>query len=85
MAKNTEGVTIILYILKRQELVKTVNIHFAKTNLSKLIEDVLTNERVIICRNHQPIVELKRIKLTDLRKPGLWRGRVRYFNKNEGV
>jgi antitoxin (DNA-binding transcriptional repressor) of toxin-antitoxin stability system len=64
---------------------KTVNIHYAKTNLSKLIEDVLTNQRVIICRNNEPIVELKRIKAQDLRKPGMWRGRVKIFDKKQVV
>lgn len=64
---------------------KTVNIHFAKTNLSKLIDDVVTNQRVIICKNNTPVVELKRIKTADLRKPGIWRGRVRVFKKAENA
>jgi prevent-host-death family protein len=38
---------------------KTVNIHEAKTNLSRLLAKVeANNETVVICRNGQPIADL---------------------------
>ena len=38
-----------------------VNIHEAKSQLSKLIQRTLDGEEVIIARNNQPIVRLQRI------------------------
>lgn len=38
---------------------KTVNIHDAKTHLSKLLEDVQRGEEVIIAKAGRPIAELK--------------------------
>jgi antitoxin (DNA-binding transcriptional repressor) of toxin-antitoxin stability system len=38
---------------------KTVNIHDAKTNLSKLLEQVQRGEEVIIAKAGHPIAELK--------------------------
>jgi prevent-host-death family protein len=35
-----------------------VTIHEAKTHLSRLIQDVLNGEEVIITRNHQPVAKL---------------------------
>jgi len=40
---------------------KTVNIHEAKTTLSKLLEEVERGETVIIARNGKPIAELTAI------------------------
>ena len=39
-----------------------VTIHEAKTQLSKLILEVLAGERVIIARGREPVVELKPIE-----------------------
>ncbi len=35
-----------------------VNIHEAKTHLSRLIQQVLNGEEVIITRNHRPVAKL---------------------------
>ena len=35
-----------------------VNIHEAKTNLSKLVDKVLKGESVVICKSNKPIVKL---------------------------
>ena len=38
---------------------KTVNVHQAKTNFSKLLAQVeKTSERIVICRNGQPVADL---------------------------
>ena len=37
---------------------KQVNIHEAKTHLSRLIQDVLSGEEVVIARGNQPVVRL---------------------------
>ncbi len=57
---------------------KTVNIHQAKTHLSRLIEDVAAGEEVIIARNGTPVARLLPVAVRSLpRRPGQWRGRVR--------
>ena len=57
---------------------KTVNIHEAKTHLSRLIEDVATGEEVIIARNGKPVARLLPIAPRSRpRRPGQWRGQVR--------
>ncbi len=54
-----------------------VNIHEAKTHLSRLLDKVLSGEEVIIAKHGKPIA-----KLTALR--GLKHNRVPGRNKNKG-
>ncbi|RMH15413.1 MAG: type II toxin-antitoxin system Phd/YefM family antitoxin [Gammaproteobacteria bacterium] len=44
-----------------------VNIHEAKTHLSKLIQEVLNGEEVIIAKGNQPVVKL--VSLSNQKKP----------------
>lgn len=54
------------------------NIHEAKSQLSKLIDQALNGEEVIIAKAGQPVVRLVPIQ-SDVspRKGGQWKGRVR--------
>jgi prevent-host-death family protein len=55
-----------------------VNIHEAKTHLSKLIERVESGEEIVIARAGRPVARLGPIKrASEPRVPGLWRGKVR--------
>ena len=55
-----------------------VNIHQAKTHLSRLIERVETGEEVVIARAGRPVARLVPYRArTSPRVPGSWRGRVR--------
>ena len=55
-----------------------VNIHEAKTHLSRLIERVEAGNEVIIARAGRPVTRLVPIgRRTAPRLPGAWRGRVR--------
>jgi prevent-host-death family protein len=55
-----------------------VNIHEAKTHLSRLIERVEAGEEVVIARAGRPVARLIPFRTrTEPRQPGLWRGRVR--------
>ena len=38
---------------------KRVNIHEAKTNLSRLLNDLEPMDVLVICRNNEPIAELR--------------------------
>ncbi|HYU49930.1 MAG TPA: type II toxin-antitoxin system Phd/YefM family antitoxin [Candidatus Limnocylindria bacterium] len=55
----------------------TVNIHEAKTHLSRLVERVEAGEEVVIARAGRPVARLVPFRRRmELRQPGLWRGRV---------
>jgi prevent-host-death family protein len=55
----------------------TVNIHEAKTHLSRLIERVETGEEVVIARAGRPVARLIPFRArSSPRVPGRWRGRV---------
>ena len=54
-----------------------VNIHDAKTNLSKYLEQVhLSHEPIIICKNGKPIAQLIEYHQPKSRELGLWRGQI---------
>jgi prevent-host-death family protein len=55
---------------------KTVNMHQAKSQLSKLVEEALAGQDIIIARNGAPAVRLTRFKDDVLRTPGIWKGLV---------
>ncbi|MFW6197940.1 MAG: type II toxin-antitoxin system Phd/YefM family antitoxin, partial [Myxococcota bacterium] len=59
-----------------------VNIHEAKTHLSKLLERASRGERIIIARAGKPVAVLGPIAPSScMREPGLLEGRVR-ISKN---
>lgn len=49
----------------------TVNMHEAKTNLSKLVQDALDGKRIWIARHGKPVVELRPIEQEIIRVPGI--------------
>ena len=56
----------------------TVNIHEAKTHLSRLIERVESGQEIVIARAGRPVARLIPFQVRKSpRVPGLWRGRVR--------
>lgn len=56
----------------------TVNIHEAKTHLSRLVERVEAGEEIVIARAGRPVARLVAFRArTKPRVPGVWRGRVR--------
>lgn len=54
-----------------------VNMHEAKTELSRLVERALAGEDVVIARAGVPVVRLVPVAQTGKRQLGQWRGRVR--------
>jgi len=55
-----------------------INIHDAKTHLSRYLEQVEQGEVVTICRNNVPIAELRSlvVPLKGRRRPGSFKGQV---------
>ena len=54
----------------------TVNIHEAKTHLSRLLDRVLAGEEIVIAKAGKPIARLVPAEEAKPRKPGLAEGRV---------
>ena len=54
----------------------TVNVHEAKTHLSKLLAQVEAGEEVIIARNGSPVAKLVRCKPAGKRQPGTLKGKI---------
>ena len=56
---------------------KPVNIHEAKTHLSRLVERVEAGEEITIARAGRPVAMLVPVRrLRTPRRPGIWKGRV---------
>ena len=54
----------------------TVNVHEAKTHLSRLLTRVENGEEVIIARNGSPVAKLVRSKPAGKRQPGTLKGKI---------
>ena len=52
---------------------RTVNMHAAKTQLSRLVEEVSAGAEIIIARDGVPVARLVPMQVAE-RKPGAWRG-----------
>ena len=58
-------------------MAEQVNVHQAKTHLSRLIERVETGEEIILARAGRPVARLVPFApRREPRVPGAWRGRV---------
>jgi len=56
----------------------TVNVHDAKTHLSRLLARVERGEEIVIARNGEPVARLVPLAPHGERRPGAWKGRVSY-------
>jgi prevent-host-death family protein len=57
--------------------VKQVNVHEAKTQLSRLLQDVEKGEEVVIARNGEPVARLvPHVEERKPREPGWAEGRI---------
>ena len=55
---------------------ETINIHYAKTHLSKLLLRVHSGEEIIISKAGKPYAKLIPLKENNQRKPGIAKGEV---------
>lgn len=57
---------------------RTLNIHDAKTNLSRLVEEVNAGEELVIAKAGKPMARLVPIKApVPAKKPGFLKGKIR--------
>ncbi|WP_432505865.1 type II toxin-antitoxin system Phd/YefM family antitoxin [Kineococcus arenarius] len=57
-------------------MTQTVNVHEAKTHLSRLLEAVERGEDVVIARSGKPVARLVPARSRGARRPGSWKGQV---------
>ncbi len=50
-----------------------VNVHYAKTNLSKLLERVESGEDIVVCRNGEPVARLQTYRPKRRLHAGMWK------------
>jgi prevent-host-death family protein len=55
---------------------QVVNVHEAKTHLSRLLEAVERGEEVVIARSGRPVARLVPARRPGERRPGTWKGRM---------
>lgn len=58
-------------------MARTVNIHEAKTQFSKLVDAVLSGREVIIAKAGKPVARLSPLAKTRTKKLGLLKGKLR--------
>jgi prevent-host-death family protein len=60
---------------------KKVNVHEAKTHLSKLLERAHGGEEIVIAKGGKPYARLVPLELPEAREPGLLKGKLdsRFF------
>ncbi len=54
----------------------TVNIHEAKTHLSRLLAKVAKGQEIVIARAGHPVAKLSAVTTQATRKPGAFRGQI---------
>ena len=53
-----------------------VNVHEAKTHLSRLLAQVEAGEEVVIARNGKPVAQLVRCRPKGKRQPDIFKGKI---------
>jgi prevent-host-death family protein len=63
-----------------------VNVHEAKTHLSRLLERVEAGEEIVVARAGRPIARIVPFRIrTQPRVPGAWRGKVQMASDFDAV
>jgi prevent-host-death family protein len=57
--------------------VEKVNIHEAKTNFSRLVDEVAGGAEIVIAKAGKPVAKLVPIGRSRVRKPGFLKGRIK--------
>jgi prevent-host-death family protein len=55
---------------------KIVNMHEAKSNLSRLVEEVEAGEEIVLARAGKPVARLVPVRSSGRRRLGRWKGKV---------
>jgi prevent-host-death family protein len=67
----------LVHLLVHTLAMKTVNMHEAKTHLSRLVERAVSGERIVIAKAGEPVAVLSAfVKQSRKRKPGFDKGKI---------
>ena len=59
----------LVHFLIHNIVVKQVNMHDAKTNLSRYLAELTPGEALVLCNRNQPVAELRSLRKKAVRKP----------------
>ena len=59
-------------------IVNRVNIHDAKTNLSRYLAELAPGETLVLCNRNQPVAELRLLRKKEARKPRIGAAKVEF-------
>jgi antitoxin (DNA-binding transcriptional repressor) of toxin-antitoxin stability system len=62
-----------------------VNIHDAKTNLSRYLAELTPGETLVLCNRNQPVAELRLLRQKGARKPRIGAAKVEFGEFGEFV
>ena len=60
-------------------VVNRVNIHDAKTNLSRYLAELKPGETLVLCNRNQPVAELRTLRGKPARKPRIGAAKGEFF------
>jgi antitoxin (DNA-binding transcriptional repressor) of toxin-antitoxin stability system len=59
-------------------VVNRVNIHDAKTNLSRYLAELTPGETLVLCNRNQPVAELRLLRKKGVRKPRIGAAKLEF-------
>lgn len=59
----------LVYFLVHNIVVKRVNIHDAKTNLSRYLAELEPGDGLLLCNRNRPVAELRTLRKRNVREP----------------
>ena len=59
----------LVHFIVHNVVVKRVNIHDAKTNLSRYLAELKPGETLVLCNRNQPVAELRLLRKKPVREP----------------
>ncbi len=73
---DVESLSLANRTPKEEPAMPVVNVHQAKTHLSRLLAQVEQGEEVVIARNGKPVARLVRLQCQGKPQFGSWKGRI---------
>jgi len=66
--KGTAAINLV-HFMSHNMVVKRVNIHDAKTNLSRYLAELAPGDTMVLCNRNQPVAELRSLRKKGVRQP----------------
>ncbi len=62
MARPVKDKVDLVHFIVQNMVVKRVNIHDAKTNLSRYLAELASSEALVLCKRNQPVAEIRSLR-----------------------